>query len=154
MWSPIKIKSDPKARCPVEPGWYCFDTVSLSVDPRCRYGGKQAAQKACDHRNGDESAKETDGLLRNPKKWFSVGYFDRAGLLIGSPADNNMSHRHDYLSKLLRETIETLQGGHIRGATLAVIWTGRLTKNAAMFEEVHPPIRYVYPDGRITSGTA
>jgi hypothetical protein len=42
MWTPIKLKSDPKNRgFKPEAGWYCFDNVALAADPRTRFSGKQ-----------------------------------------------------------------------------------------------------------------
>ena len=77
MWTPIRIKPNTQARgWKPEGGWFCYDTITLTVDLRQRYTGKQAAQKECDRRNRDEMAKKTDGKLRNPKRWYTVGYID------------------------------------------------------------------------------
>jgi hypothetical protein len=152
MWTPIKLKSDPKTRgWKPGAGWYCYDTVSLASDPRKRFSGKQAAQKECDRRNGVASAAETDGKTRNLKKWFTVGYVDRMATLVSDPFQNNPVHYHGYLSVLLRQTVETMQGGYISGAFVAVIWPGQLSRQTAVHSPQSLPIHHVFADGRITS---
>jgi hypothetical protein len=101
-----------------------------------------------------ELEKETDGKIRNVKKWFTVGYIGRVGELIEDPFQNNMIHYHGYLSELLRQTVETMTGGYIRGATMAVIWPGQLTKQAALHGANSHPVHHVFADGRITGATA
>jgi hypothetical protein len=154
MWTPIKLNKDKTVRVPVKTGWYCFDTVALSADPRQRFAGKQAAQKECDRRNNIEIAKETDGKIRNVKKWFTIGYVDRMGTLIQDPFQNNMVQYHGYLNELLRQTVQTMEGGYIQGAVVAVIWPGQLSRTAALHSSSAVPIHHVFADGRITGTTA
>ena len=148
MWTPIRIKPNTQARgWKPEGGWFCYDTITLTVDLRQRYTGKQAAQKECDRRNRDEMAKKTDGKLRNPKRWYTVGYIDSSEVLVTSPYQENLTHYYGYLSELLRQSIEILQGGHIRNAVCSVIWQGRLSRS----ETSHNlPYRLVHLDGDIT----
>jgi hypothetical protein len=155
MWTPIKLKKDPTVKLwPVKAGWYCFDNVALAADPRQRFSGKQAAQKECDRRNNAETAKETDGKIRNVKKWFTVGYVDRMATLVSDAFQNNAIHYHGYLSELLRQTVETMVGGYIQGAEVAVIWPGQLSRHAAVHGANAIPIHHVFADGRITGSTA
>lgn len=155
MWTPIKLKKDPTVRVwPVKSGWYCFDNVSLAADPRQRFSGKQAAQKECDRRNNVETSKATDGKIRNVKKWYTVGYVDRMASLVSDSFQNNPVHYHGYLSELLRQTKETMEGGYISGAVVAVIWPGQLSRSAAVNSPNALPIHHVFADGRITGATA
>lgn len=79
MWTPVKLKPDPKARgWKPRAGWYCYDTVSRTSDLRACFSGKQSAQKACDRRNQEDDRKSNDeecgevdttnwyGLMRGP----------------------------------------------------------------------------------------
>ena len=153
-WTPIKLKGDPKAwGWKPAAGWYCYDTVSLAADPRRRFSGKQAAQKECDRRNGAASAAETDGKTRNPKRWYTIGYVDRMATLVSDPFQNNPVHYHGYLSELLRQTVETMQGGYISGAFVAVILPGKLSRQAVLYNPQALPIHHVFADGRITGAT-
>jgi hypothetical protein len=154
VWTPIKLKKDPSARgWETNTGWYCYDTVSLAADPRKHYSGKQAAQKECDRRNEAASAAETDGKTRNPKRWYTIGYVDCMATLVPGLFQDNPVHHHGYLSELLRQTVETLQGGHVPGAVVAVIWTGKLSLQSALHGPHSIPIRHVFADGRITGST-
>lgn len=155
MWTPVKLKSDPTARgWKPQAGWYCHDTVALSSDLSKRFDGKQAAQKECDRRNGVEEAKETDGKTRNVKKWYTVGYVNRMAELIEDQFLTNPTQYHGYLSELLRQTKETMMGGYVPGAVVAVIWPGQLSRHVAIYGQHALPIHHVFADGRITGSTA
>ena len=151
MWIPVKIKENEFPRW--KAGWYCHDPNGPVTDPSRRYSGKQAAQKACDRINGVESEKATDGKTRNVKKWFTVGYVDRLATLVSDAYQNNPIHYHGYLSELLHQTVQTMQGGYIQGAIVAVIWPGQLSRQAAIHSQNAVPIHHVYADGRITGRT-
>ena len=152
MWTPIKVKENQIHGW--KSGWYCHGHSGTVTDPSRRYSSKQAAQKECDRRNGTEAAEATDGLTRNVKKWFTVGYVDRMATLIQDPFQSNMVHYHGYLSELLRQTVQTMEGGYIHGAIVAVIWPGQLSRSAALHSPTAVPIHHVFADGRITGPTA
>lgn len=155
MWTPVKLKPNPKARgWKPQAGWYCYDSESLSSDLRSRHSGKQAAQKECNRRNGVEEAKAGDGKTRNVKKWFTVGYVDRMGSLIEDQLVINPTTYHGYLSELLRQTLETVQGGYVPGAVVAVIWPEQISRHTALYGQHAHPIHHVFADGRITGSTS
>ena len=123
MWYPIKLKSDPRLhRGNPAAGWYCFDDISRSADPLTRHSRKQSAHNACNRLNKVEAAKSADGLTRNAKRWYSVGYVDEVGNLVVEPFHNNPSHYYGYLGELLRRTKTIMEDGYITGAVVAVIW--------------------------------
>jgi hypothetical protein len=152
MWTPTKISAREFPRW--KAGWYCHDNNGPVTDPSRRYSSKQAAQNACDRLNGAESAKENDGKIRNPKKWFTIGYVDRMSTLISNAVYVNPIHYHGYLSELLHQTAETMRNENIPGAFVAVIWPGQLSRQTALFSAGAIPIRHVFADGRITGRTA
>jgi hypothetical protein len=51
MWTPVKLKQTQARGWKPSSGWYCYDTVALSVDTRNKHPNKQAAQEDCDQRN-------------------------------------------------------------------------------------------------------
>jgi hypothetical protein len=91
--------------------------------------------------------------IRDTKKWFTIGYVDRMATLVSDPFQNNPIHYHGYLSELLRQTVETMQGGYISGAFVAVIWPGKLSRQAILYNSQALPIHHVSADGRITGST-
>jgi len=151
MWIPVKLKRNPKARgAKPESGWYCYNTVSLATDPTTRFSGKQSAQKECGRRDKVELEAQSDGKTRNLKKWFTVGYVDRAGNLVEDAFQNNPIQYHGYMNALLHQTVETMQGGYISGAVVAVIWPGQLSRHAAVHSPRALPLYHVFADGKIT----
>ena len=152
MWTPIKLKSNLRNTKP-EAGWYCHNDVSQATDPTSRFSGKQSAQKECDRRNKVESETQNDGKTRNIKKWLTVGYVDRMGNLVEDAFQNNPIQYHGYMNALLRQTVETMQGGYISGAVVAVIWPGQISRHAALYSQRALPIHHVFADGRITGPT-
>ena len=152
MWIPTKLKSNQRHVKP-NAGWYCLDTVSQAADPTTRFSGKQSAQKECNRRNKAKLEAQTDGKTRNIKKWFTVGYTDHMGNLVEDAFQNNPIQYHGYMNALLHQTVETMQGGYISGAVVAIIWPGQLSRHAAVYNQRALPIHHVFADGRITGPT-
>lgn len=145
MWKPIKIKKSPSV--PLEDGWYVAQ--SLHIDTSRRYSAKQSAQKECNRRNSSDTLKKSDGLLRNPKKWFTIGYFNQSKDLTTDPYQSNIFQYHGYLTDLTSMVRDTLREGYVKQAYLAVVWSGQLSRYEALHSAT-APIRHIYSDGSVT----
>jgi len=95
-----------------------------------------------------------DSSTRNTKKWFTVGYVDRMATLVSDAYQNNPTHYHGYLDALLEQTRETMLGGYVRGAFVAVIWPGKISRYTALNRSSALPIHHVFADGHVTGATA
>jgi hypothetical protein len=148
MWIPLRLKTNPS----LKGGWYYHDLENLSHDLSKRFAGKQAAQKACDRKNNNDQADAAD-LRMNTKRWYTIGYVDRLGMLLPETILKNPVFYHGYLSRLKRELQETMQSGHIEGAIVAVIWSGQLSRTTVLYSQKAIPLYHVFADGRITGST-